>query len=373
MSSLPPLQKPLTETAETSFTLPSKYYLDAEIFELEKQQIFYKTWQYVAHQSMLPNPGDYFTLKICDENIFVIRSADGELRAFYNICRHRAHELLSGTGNVRKLIVCPYHAWSYDTAGSLQVARMGEHRPGFDKAEFGLSEIRLEIFCGCIFVNLDNDCQSLQTLASGLEADIRQHLPYLDDISLAGTDLLGETDMDAGWKVVVDNYVECYHCRPAHKDFASLIDMNSYKVEVHDYWSSQQGPDIRYQNSAYPVDPAVGMQQSAFWYLWPNTTFNVLPGSDELSVFAIRPIDQGSSTFGGHSFAVGGEVYQPRADYVIDTLAPEDINLCESVQRGLNSKSYDQGTFMVDPGNIGESEYALHHFHRLVQQALSAD
>ena len=152
-----------------------------------------------------------------------------------------------------------------------------------------------------------------------------------------------------------------------------MIDMNSYKVEVHDYWSSQQGPDIRYQNSAYPVDPAVGMQQSAFWYLWPNTTFNVLPGSDELSVFAIRPIDQGSSTFGGHSFAVGGEVYQPRADYVIDTLAPEDINLCESVQRGLNSKSYDQGTFMVDPGNIGESEYALHHFHRLVQQALSAD
>jgi phenylpropionate dioxygenase-like ring-hydroxylating dioxygenase large terminal subunit len=373
VSALPPLQKPLTEKAETSFTLPSKYYLDAEIFELEKQQIFYKNWQYVAHQSMLADAGDYVTIKICDENIFVIRSADGQLRAFYNICRHRAHELLTGSGNVRKLIVCPYHAWSYDTAGSLKVARMGEHRPGFDKAEFGLREIKLEILCGCIFVNLDDNCQSLSELAVGLEQDIRQNLPYLDEVSLAGTDLLGETKMDAGWKVVVDNYVECYHCRPAHKDFASIVDMDHYQVDIHPYWSAQRGPEIRLQNSAYEINKDSAMQQTIFWYLWPNTTFNVMPGSEELAVFAVRPIDAGSSTFGGHSLVVGGEVYQPRADYVSNILAPEDIHLCESVQRGLNSKSYDQGTFMVDPENCGESEYALHHFHRLVQQALSID
>jgi len=373
MMKLPALKKPLTDKAETSFTLPSEYYLDEKIYELEKKQIFYRTWQYVAHESMLPDAGDYYCLKICDESIFVMRSSDRKLRAFYNVCRHRAHELLQGSGNVRKLIICPYHAWSYDNQGSLKVARMGEHRPGFDKAEFGLREIKLETLCGCIFVNLDEQCESLQKIAGSLEEDIRRHLPYIDEIKLCGTDLLGETRMDAGWKVVVDNYVECYHCRPAHKAFASVINMDRYQVDVHDYWSRQLGPEIRIENSAYLVDPDVGVQKSVFWYLWPNTTFNVLPGSNEFAVFAVRPVDTTRSTFGGHSFAVGGKVYQPRVDYVSETLAPEDIHLCESVQRGLNSKSYDQGTFMVDPDNSGESEYALHHFHRLVQQALAIE
>ena len=372
-SSITPMKLPLTDKAEISFTLPASYYLDESIYQREKEQIFYKTWQYVAHQSMLPEPGDYFCLSICEENIFVIRSADQQLRAFYNVCKHRAHELLTGSGNVRNMIVCPYHAWAYDSSGNLKNARMSENRPGFDKAEFGLTEIRLETLCGCIFVNLDSNADSLEIIAAGLEKDIRKHIPYIDNISLAGTDLLGDTEMDAGWKVVVDNYVECYHCRPAHKDFASIIDMNKYEVQVEKYWSSQFGPEIRTENSAYPVDPDKGIQNSVFWYLWPNTTLNVMPGSDEFTVFAVRPTGTTTSTFGGHSFSVGGEIYQPRADYVAETLAPEDINLCESVQRGLKSKSYNQGTFMVDPNNIGESEYALHQFHRLVQGALTAD
>ena len=373
MTALPPLHKPLTRDAAASFTLSSEYYLSEEIFELEKQQIFYRSWQYVAHESMLPHPGDYQTLTICDENIFVIRSADNQLRAFYNVCRHRAHELLQGSGNVRKLIVCPYHAWSYDNEGHLQVARMEEHRAGFDRAAFGLKQIKLEILCGCIFVNLDDRSESLQSIAAGLEADVREHIPYLDEIQLCGTDLLGETRVRAGWKVVVDNYVECYHCRSAHKAFASIIDMDHYQVEVFDHWSRQYGPDIRIDNTAYTVDPDVGMQTSVFWYLWPNTTFNVLPGSNEFAVFTVMPVDSSNSTFGGDSFSVDGKTYQPRVDYVADILAPEDIHLCESVQRGLNSKSYDQGTFMVDPDHSGESEYALHHFHRLVQQALAVD
>ncbi len=371
MSSLPPLSKPLTEIVESSYTLSSEYYLSQEIFELEKQQIFYKTWQYVAHQCMLPYPGDYITLKLCDENIFVIRSDDGELRAFYNVCRHRAHELLKGQGNVRKLIVCPYHAWSYDSHGDLLRAPMSEHRSEFDKSEFCLRPIKLEMFCDCIFINLDDNCASMQVLAGDLERDIRAQIPYLDELQFCGANLLGETRINAGWKVVVDNYVECYHCRAAHKDFASIINMNNYQTEVHKLWSRQHGPDISYDNSAYEVDPEHGIQHSYFWYLWPNTTFNVLPGSNELGVFVVRPVDVGVCDFGGHSFAAEGKVYQPRADYTATILAPEDIDLCESVQRGLRSKSYDQGAYMIDPNRLGESEHALHHFHRMVQVNLS--
>jgi carnitine monooxygenase subunit len=371
MSDLPTFERPLTDDANSAFTLPSAYYLNEEIFELEKEKIFYRSWQYVAHKCMLPNPGDYITLQIGDENIFVIHSSDGEFRAFYNVCKHRAHQLLEGTGNVRKLIVCPYHAWSYDDMGFLKSARMSEHRTDFDKDSFGLSEIRLEILCGCLFVNLGSKAESLNDTVPGLETDIRKHLDYIDEIELCGTDIMGETMLDAGWKVVVDNYVECYHCRPAHPDFSSIINMNQYQVDLHKNWSRQYGPEIRHENTAYPVNPEEGVQNSIFWYMWPNTTFNVMPGSNEFAVFAVRPISKEKCSFGGQNFAVNAELYQPRVDYVADVLAPEDINLCESVQRGLNSRSYNQGCFMVDPNKPGESEHALHQFHQMVYRALS--
>jgi choline monooxygenase len=373
MPPLPPLKRPLGERPESSFTLSSEFYLSPEVYEQEKRQIFYRTWQYAAHESMLADRGDYVTLRICDENIFVIRSDDGSLRAFYNVCRHRAHELLQGSGNLRKLIVCPYHAWSYSNSGELLRAPMSEHRGEFDKAAFCLREIRLETLCGFVFVNLDDDCESLASAAAGLEADMRQRVPYLDDLQFVGANLLGETHIDAGWKVVIDNYVECYHCRAAHRDFASIIDMDAYQTDVFEYWSRQYGPDIRYDNSAYELDPAIGFQHSLFWYLWPNTTFNILPGSNELGVFAVRPVSVGSCDFGGHSFSADGRIYQPRADYTANILAPEDIDLCESVQRGLRSHSYEQGAFMVNPASPGESEHALHHFHRLVYSALAAE
>jgi len=128
---------------------------------------------------------------------------------------------------------------------------------------------------------------------------------------------------------------------------------------------------VREKNSAYPFNPETGIKGSAFWYLWPNTTFNIMPGAAEMSVYAIRPEGPLASTFGGHTLTVSGEVNAERATYVGDVLAPEDIRLCESVQRGLKSASYDQGPFIVDDARSGSSEHALHHFHRLVQNALN--
>ncbi|MDH3387794.1 MAG: hypothetical protein OEN02_07790, partial [Gammaproteobacteria bacterium] len=257
--------------------------------------------------------------------------------------------------------------------GRLARAPMSEHRPGFDNAEFCLRELRLELFCGCIFVNLDENCTSLQAIAGDLEQDIRAHIPYLDELRQNVHNEQPNAPIEAGWKVVIDNYVECYHCRPAHPDFASIIDMDTYQVDVFDQWSRQYGPDTRVENSAYPVDPESGFQRSVFWYLWPNTTFNVMPGPDSLGIFVVRPVDVKSSNFDGHSLTTSGRVYQPRSDYFNETLGPEDVRICESVQRGLRSKSYDQGAYMFDPERPGESEQALHHFHRLVLDSLAAD
>ena len=371
---LPAMDRPITGEPRTSFTLPSAYYTSPAVFEREKEAIFYRTWQYVAHRSAFAEPGDYVTLPICDQNIFVMKGGDGVLRAFYNVCRHRGHELLSEPrGNVVSAIVCPYHAWTYEREGGLRAARFSSKRPGFDRADFGLRRIRLELFCDCVFVNLDDDAESLSSLAGDMEADLRRRVPYIGELRMHShpIDILGDARQHAGWKVVVDNYVECYHCRHAHPDFASLISMGDYQVDVGPIWSRQLGPKTRPANSAYEFDPDVGYPGAMFWYLWPNTTFNILPGSNELAVYRIRPIDHEWTSFEGDVLTADGRTNDARTAYTANVLAPEDIALCESVQRGLKSKGYDQGPIMAGEVPSGENEYAIHHFHRLVHEALN--
>ena len=374
VAEMPAMELPITDEPRTSFTLSSEYYTDPAIYEREKEAIFYRTWQYVAHRSAFADPGDYVTLRICDQNVFVMKGGDGVLRAFYNVCRHRAHELLAEPhGNVKSAIVCPYHAWTFEREGDLRRARFSEDRPGFDRADFGLRAIRLELFCDCVFVNLDDGAESLASLAGDMEEDLRRRVPYLGDLTMPSKriDLLGTTRQHAGWKVVVDNYVECYHCRHAHPDFASLISMDHYRVDVGPLWSRQLGAETRPKNTAYDFDPDAGYAGSMFWYLWPNTTFNILPGSNELAVLAIRPTDHEWTSFEGHVLTADGRTNEARTEYTANVLAPEDIALCESVQRGLKSKGYDQGPIMAGGAPTGENEYAIHHFHRLVHDALN--
>lgn len=374
-SELPQLDLPITDDPKASFTLPASWYTDPAIFEREKEAIFYRTWQYVGHKGFFEKPGDYLTVQICDQNIFVMMGGDGVLRGFYNVCRHRAHELLPGpSGNVKSVIVCPYHAWAFEREGALRGARFSEERPGFDKSDYGLREVRLELFCNCVFVNLDDDAMPMAEMAGEVEKDIRARLPFLDDLKPLGvrTDMLGDTVQKAGWKVVVDNYVECYHCNHAHPDFSSLICMEKYQTDTGPYWSRQLAGEIRHENTAYTVDPEVGYQSSSFWFVWPNTTFNIMPGSEELAVFAIRPIDALTSSFEGHLLSANGDEHKARNDYTANVLAPEDIALCESVQRGLMSKGYSQGPIITGDKASGEGEQGIHHFHRLVHTWMTA-
>jgi len=122
-------------------------------------------------------------VQICDQNLFVMMGKDEELRAFYNVCQHRAHELLPpGSGNVNSLIVCPYHAWAFDREGALHGAPRASERPGFNKADYSLKQVRLELFLDCVFINLDEDATPLSMLAADLEADVRARVPYYDKV-----------------------------------------------------------------------------------------------------------------------------------------------------------------------------------------------
>ncbi len=367
---LPTLSKPLTEDAQRSYTLSAAYYTDPAIYEREKEAIFYKTWHCLGHLSQLERPGDYIAATIADQGVFVLRGKDGVLRGFYNVCQHRAHELLQGEGNVKAVITCPYHAWAYDLEGKLRTARNCESLPDFDKADFTLPQIAVEAFCGFVFVNLDERAASLASQAGDLAEDLRARIPYLDELKPVRAVCFGDSRMAAGWKVVVDNFLECYHCTPAHPAFADMIAMESYRMETFGLWSRQLGGDIKPDNEAYRIDPAENDQSAAFWYLWPTTTINLLPGHREVAMLSVRPHDHQSAAFVGQIYAPDGRIDEARLDYLNQVLGPEDQSLCESVQRGLRSKGYDQGRIVVDETRSGISEHAIHHFHRLVQQAL---
>ena len=352
-------------------TLPASFYLDPEVFEREKEGIFYRHWHYVGHLSQLEKAGNYLTARIADEPVFVMRGEDGALRGFYNVCRHRAHELLEGSGRV-DAIVCPYHAWTYRSDGSLRHARNSHKVPGFDHGAFCLPQIRVETFCGFVFVNLDRDAEPLSSVTEEVEEELRADVPFIDDLRpIESWSFSASSVIAANWKVVVDNFLECYHCDKAHPDFCDLFEMSAYETETGPWWSLQRGPKVRVENNAYRVANDERVQTGMFYFLWPTTTINMLPGEANLTVMSILPHGIDHASFSGHRYALPGAEADPdRMRYLNEVLVVEDQNLCESVQRGLRSRSYNQGRFIYSPDDRGISEHAVHHFHRLVHEAL---
>ncbi|MDH3740472.1 MAG: Rieske (2Fe-2S) protein [Hyphomicrobiales bacterium] len=148
------------DSAEASWTLPAEWYFDPAIFAREREAIFYRTWVYQCAANELPEPGDYYCGSVADQEIFIVRGGDGILRAFYNVCSHRAHPLLEGQGNAR-LIVCPYHQWCYQADGCFRGARGKDALKDWSPENADLKPVRLEEYAGLLFVNLDADAEPL--------------------------------------------------------------------------------------------------------------------------------------------------------------------------------------------------------------------
>ena len=361
-----------SDDPENAYTMPARFYTDPDIYEKEKTAIFNNTWHYIGHESHFKKVGDYLTLEIADERIFVIQGEDNTIRGFYNVCRHRAHQLLHGQGNART-IVCPYHAWSYKTDGTLRHARFGTEMPGFNPDEFCLPEVKVETMLGMVFINLDQSAKSINELAPGLRDDLLTHVPHMENLKPVDTfafDSPESSDWQANWKVVVDNYVECYHCHHAHPALADIMVMDSYEHRVEDQWARQLASQSRTENKAYAFSHQDDVQIAAYWYLWPTTSMWLVPGSANLFVLAMMPSSAGTTVFQGHRYALDTQDDEERGIYLNTILGPEDKGLCESVQKGLRSSSYNQGRFMVDPKRSGTAELGVYQFHKLVMTAL---
>jgi phenylpropionate dioxygenase-like ring-hydroxylating dioxygenase large terminal subunit len=360
---------PLDRDPGRSPTLPSPVYTSPEIFAREREAIFFRGWHPAGHITDLPEPGNYITASIHDQGVFICRDKDGALRGFYNVCAHRAHELLKGMGRA-KVITCPYHAWSYRLNGELRSARGAEGMKGFDPREFCLTPVRVETLGPLVFYNLDPEAEPLRRHAGDLLAELEAHIPGFAAMKRVTA---GSSVLEANWKVGVDNYLECYHCAPAHPAFADLVDLDSYRSVCHKGYSSHIGSKVRPQNKAFEFDSTAPVQTSAFWWLWPMTTVNLMPGDPAVALFWWNPLSPGRTEQCHIAYAPEGRrtpQLERASSYSSEILSVEDNMICESVQRGLASKGYRQGRFMVDAGRSANSEHAVHHFHRMVAEAL---
>lgn len=197
------------------WSLEQRFYTDPEIYRLELEQIVTRNWILAGHQSQLAEAGDFRVLNVADESAIIVRNEDGRIRAFANVCRHRGSLVcLEERGNQRKFS-CPYHGWIYDTDGKLLAARsMPED---FDKAKYGLHKLPVEIIHGLVFVCFSDDPPSVEAARRELAEPMAMF--DFENMKVAAQKTY---QIDANWKLAVENYEECYHCAPAHPEYAKM-------------------------------------------------------------------------------------------------------------------------------------------------------
>ncbi|MGV9384685.1 aromatic ring-hydroxylating oxygenase subunit alpha [Nonomuraea sp. NPDC003707] len=350
-----------------SMSLHADAYTDVKWFDVDQRAIFARTWQWLCHVEKLREAGGYVTGTVAGMPIVAVRDEAGTLRAFYNVCKHRAHELLSGSG-VRRSIVCPYHAWNFELTGRLRRARNTGAMPGFDPSAVCLDQIQVAEFGGMVYVNLDPGATPLPEQAGGLGAEIEARAPDVAKLTLARRLTY---DIASNWKNVVDNFLECYHCHVAHKDFVSLVDMSTYKVTTYGIYSSHMAQAGKAENTAYDVSGAT-VTEHAVWWLWPNTCLLRYPGRGNFMVLQIVPDGPERTREIWDFYLETAEPNEAELDsirYIDEVLQVEDIALVESVQRGMRTPAFTQGKIVYNPQESGLSEHAVHHFHGLVLDA----
>ena len=353
-----------------AWTIPARFYTNPDVFEQEKEQIFARSWLCVGHASEVAEPNAYITREVIGESILVVRGRDRVLRAFYNVCPHRGHQLLSGDGKARNVITCPYHAWAFKLDGELAHARNCENVANFDKTKADLVPVRVEEYAGFIFINMDPDAGSVEQQLPGLQSKVLEARPNAGELKLAARFV---TRTPANWKNIVDNYLECYHCGPAHPGFADSVQVDRYWHTLHGNWTLQFGY-ARPSEQSFKFEANDNAAFHGFW-LWPCTMFNVTPMPDMMTVIYEFPMDA-DTTLQHYDIYFANEVLTPEQEKLIewyrDVFRPEDLRLVESVQKGLKSRGYrGQGRIMADTSGSGISEHGIAHFHNLVARVFS--
>jgi phenylpropionate dioxygenase-like ring-hydroxylating dioxygenase large terminal subunit len=359
---------------DADWSLPGWLYTDAEYFDVEVARVIRPSWQVVCHVSDLAKPGDYHTLDYLGESVVVVRGDDGEVRAFSNVCRHRAMRLVEGPAGCAKKLVCPYHAWTYALDGRLTGVPMRADYPALDMAKSGLASVEVEIWQGFVFVRLEDDGgPSVATMMSPYAEEIA---PYrFADLRTLSPVRLRERAVN--WKNVGDNYSDNLHIPVAHDGLTRLFGA-SYAIEAKPWVDKMSGrlverrsgdPWERFYQQHLPAAPHLPESHQRLWLyykLWPNMAFDIYP--DQVDFMQWLPLSPTVSVLREMCFALPDERREMKlvryANWRINrTVNAEDTWLIERVQQGMASQSYEIGP-------IGASEVCLRSFARKIRERI---
>lgn len=335
-------------------TIPSDWYTDPAMNAFERKTIFDKTWQFVCHISKLSNPGDHAVASVADNPVLVVRGSDGSLRAFYNVCRHRGGPIAVEDGCGVKALQCKYHGWTYTLDGHLRGVPKFDRTELFNKKNYGLVPVNLDIWDGLIFVNLDEKPAPLAKFYHGISERI--HPLKLGPMRFHQRVIY---DVQCNWKVYVDNYLEGYHLPFVHPELCKLLDYAQYQTETFECYSLQHSP-ITPEENIYTS----GAGTAFYYFVFPNFMLNILPGRLQTNLVLPLSHDRCRVIFDYHYNDTESEIARKKIDDDLkysDWVQHEDITICEHVQKGLNSKAYTKGRFSV------EMENAVHHFQSLLK------
>jgi phenylpropionate dioxygenase-like ring-hydroxylating dioxygenase large terminal subunit len=355
--------------------LPAWVYNNSDLTRLEIERVLMPSWQIVCHVNSIPKAGDYETLDLGPESVFVMRDKDGSIRAFHNVCRHRGARLLDGSGTCPATITCPYHGWSYRHDGGLVGVPVRDSFPGLDRAEHGLRPVRVDTAFGFVFVCLAGDPPPVAKLWGKLGEELA---PYRCEEMIPLAPISSEV-WNVDWKIAMDNYLESYHVPIGHPGL--------YRMFTPDYddqltvpgvarglsWMRQQ-PSSRWSERLYQklVGRAATHLPEALRGCWrfysalPNLGIDVFP--DQMDFFQVLPAAPGKCIVRGTTFGLPGASAEMRAvrflgDRINTQVNNEDKWLCQRVQRGLASGSYR-------PGPLSRLESCMFEFHNLLRERI---
>ncbi|CRK21524.1 hypothetical protein BN1723_012425 [Verticillium longisporum] len=339
--------------------LPASWYTSQDMYELERRAIFSRKWLLTTHKSRLPNPGDWVKYDVAGYSFIVVQDRKGEINAFHNICRHRAFPVVTSTHGNSFIFSCKYHGWSYGLSGNLAKAPGYQDLEGFDKSQNGLFPIHVHIDKnGFIWLNLDAGETPEIPWGEDFEGVDEQqrfeHYNFEDYVY----DHTWEMEGEYNWKILADNYNECYHCPQAHPDIPSIADLNSYYVQT-------KASHIQHFGQPTEEQIAKGFRVAAT-YFWPNASMNVsphfffiqrfMPSGPTKSVMKYEVFRNKNSS--DEDFGVINDMYK--------RIMSENKYLCLNSQKNLNAGIFVNGE--LHP----ELEKGPLFFQRTVREVMTA-
>jgi choline monooxygenase len=361
---------------EEALTIPAPWYTDQTLYNLELQTVFANSWQLAGRVDQVREPGQYVSSDIAGEPIVIVRGTDGVLRGFFNACRHHAAAVMTEPEGKANQLRCPYHGWTYSLAGELKGTPDFSEVCNFDRAANGLLPVQTGVWENWAFVRVEGhettapsatNEQSANDLESSLGPDLINQIRPLGLEKLHWMERR-HYEFDCNWKVFVDNYLDGgYHVPYLHKGLDSVLDYSNYTIENGRRFCLQSSPII--SDGAEPETSAVRKGDRALYYwIYPNFMINLYDGVMDTNLVIPLGVDKTEVIFDFY-FPDVSEIARERNRASIEVgqrIQDEDVSICRSVQRGLNSRAYNAGRLSV------RREAGDHLFHRLLHADLKA-